>query len=62
MKKEFIPEFISDPKVEKESLEIEVKENRVIFLMLKTLKDGRNIYNEIEIDKAEIKGFLEEEL
>lgn len=62
MKKEFKPGLIKDPKVEKESLEIEVTDRQVVFLMLKTLKDGRNIYNEIAIDKAEIKGFLEEEL
>ncbi len=62
MKKEFTPGFIKDIRVEKESLEIEVKERQVVFLMLKTLKDGRNIYNEIAIDKDEIKKFLEEEL
>ena len=62
MEKSFIPAFIADPKVEKESLSIEVTEKTVIFYMDKILKDGRHIYNKISIDKNEIKEFLDEAL
>ncbi len=62
MKKEFTPRFIKDPKVKTETLEIEVTDTQVIFLMDKNLIDGRHIYNNIVIDKAEIKEFLEEAL
>ena len=62
MKREFIPGFVRDPKVEKESLEIEVTDRQVVFFMLKNLVDGRQIYNKIIIDKDEIKEFMEEVL
>ncbi len=62
MKKEFIPKYIKDPKIRSETLEIEVLEKNIVFLMNKDLVDGRHIYNNIVIDKAEIKEFLEEAL
>ncbi len=62
MKKEFIPKYIKDKKVRRETLEIEVLEKSVVFFMDKTLVGGKRIYNQIVIDKAEIKEFLEEAL
>ncbi len=62
MKKEFIPKYIKDPKVRSEILEIEVLEKNIVFFMNKDLVDGRHIYNQIVIDKEEIKEFLEEAL
>ena len=62
MKKEFIPKYIKDPKVRAETLEIEILEKSVVFLMDKNLVDGRYIYNQIVIAKDEIKEFLEEAL
>ena len=62
MKKEFIPKYIKDPKVRAETLEIEILEKSVVFLMDKNLVDGRHIYNQIVIDKAEIKKFMDDVL
>ena len=62
MKKEFIPKYIKDPKVRAETLEIEILEKNVVFLMNKNLVDGRHIYNQIVIDREEIKEFMEEAL
>ena len=61
MKKEFIATKINH-NATYESIEIDIQEEEITFLMVRKLNSGKIIYNQIVIDKDEIKEFLEEAL
>lgn len=61
MKKEFTATKINFSATY-ESIEIEIGENGVTFLIVRKLKNGKIIYNKVEIEKNEIIKFFKEHL
>ena len=61
MKKEFTATKIHHSATY-ESIEIEIGENEVSFLILRKLNNGKMVFNKVEIEKSEIMNFFKEHL